>query len=303
MAGRYQVKRQDGFTAIVESAHLWRVHLDGRNDRIVDTPGLRRLVDSSARVRLPQPPVISYGLPDELPIEPYLMGLLLGEGGMSGNGLHFTNVDEEIVRSVQHLLPAGHVIKSHIANERAVAGNWRIVGRGGKNGNVIIKELRTLGLFGTTARTKFIPACYRRASEDDRLALLQGLMDSDGHADTDGRVEFSSSSRRLAEDLLAVIRSLGGHAAMNVRTKVMYTSPAQLTPKPAGVAYRIQNINMPNHNPFRLTRKAARYRPRNGAWARRIKLVELMLPGCKADPGSSEQPFYDGFSWKQMQRT
>jgi hypothetical protein len=303
MAGRYQVKRQDGFTALVESAHLWRVHLDSRKDRIVDTLELRRLVDSSARVRLPQPPVISYGLPAELPIEPYLMGLLLGEGGMSGNGLHFTNVDEEIVQSVQNLLPPGHVIKPHIANERAVRGNWRIVGSGGKNGNVIINELRALGLLGSTARTKFIPAAYRRASEDDRLAVLQGLMDADGHADADGRLEFSSSSRRLAEDLLDVVRSLGGHAALHVKTKVRYTSPTQLTPKSAGPAYRVQNINMPNHNPFRLTRKAVRYRPRHGAWARRIRLVELMLPGCRAELVPSAQLFYDGFSWKQTPQT
>ncbi|GAA3568011.1 LAGLIDADG family homing endonuclease [Kribbella ginsengisoli] len=303
MTGRYQVMRQDGFTAIVESAHLWRVHLDSRKDRIVDTPELRRLVNSSARVRLPQPPVISYDLPAELPIEPYLMGLLLGEGGMSGNGLHFTNVDEEIVQSVQNLLPPGHVIKSHIANERAVAGNWRIVGSGGKNGNVIINELRALGLLGSTARTKFIPAAYRRGSEDDRLALLQGLMDSDGHAGADGRLEFSSSSRWLAEDLLELVRSLGGHAAMHAKTKVTYTSPTQLTPKSARPAYRVQNINMPSHNPFRLTRKAVRFRPRNGAWARRIRLVELMLPGCRAELAPSAQPFYDGFSWKQVPQT
>ena len=297
MGETYEVRRQDGSLAVVISEHLWQVEIDGRRKvRVVDAVELKRLVDSPARVRLPQPPPIQYAAPVDLPIDPYLLGLLIGEGGMSGNGLHFTNVDEEIVDAVQDLLPSGHSIKPHIANERAVAGNWRIVGSGGRRGNIVINDLRILGLYGSTSRTKFIPQSYQRASVEDRLAMLQGLMDSDGHADAIGRLEFSSSSQQLARDLLEIVRSLGGQAALNVKNGVTYTSPTQAIPKRAGPAYRIQNINMPKHNPFRLTRKAVRYRARYGAWARRISSVRLV----SATHVPCLQPFFDGFGWNQV---
>jgi hypothetical protein len=303
MGAIYRVRRQDSSLAVVASGHLWQVQIDGRRKaRVVDTIELKRLVDSPARVRLPLPPPIHFVSPAVLPIDPYLLGLLIGEGGLSGNGLHFTSVDEEIVQAVQDLVPAGHLIKPHIANERAVTGNWRIVGRGGRSGNIVINELRLLGLWGSTARMKFIPLVYKRAAVDDRLAMLQGLMDSDGHADAIGRLEFSSSSARLAADFLEVVRSLGGQAALNVRNRVTYTSPTQAVPKAAGPAYRVQNINMPNHNPFRLTRKSVRYRPRYGAWARRIRSVGMVSTATDrpSEPASCLEPFFDGFSWNQV---
>ncbi|NEA33786.1 hypothetical protein [Streptomyces sp. SID13031] len=74
MAVDYKVTRQDSSDAFVVGAHLWRVQVNGRKDRTLNTLELQHLAGSSARVRLPQPPTTFYGLSAELPIDPYPRG-------------------------------------------------------------------------------------------------------------------------------------------------------------------------------------------------------------------------------------
>jgi replicative DNA helicase len=65
--------------------------------------------------------------------------------------------------------------------------------------------LRTLGVLGN----KHIPGTYLRASEPQRRSLLAGLLDTDGTVARSGAVQFSVTSRRLAEDTHELIVSLG----------------------------------------------------------------------------------------------
>jgi hypothetical protein len=269
----YKIGLQDKSSAIACDEHLWMVQVHGVKDKVLSTIDLKRLIErTKARPRVPQIHPVDFAKSDNLPIEPYLMGLLLGEGGMSGGYLGFTNVDEEIINHVGNSLISGHIIKPHISNENAVRGNHRIVSTTGKN--EMIKILRDLGLYGKKSFEKFIPDAYKMASIEDRLSLVQGLMDSDGSVDKIGRCDFASSSQKLSEDLMDVIRSLGGRCALNLKTNIFYTSPTQKTPKRARDCYRLQNINMPFFNLFRLKRKADRFKFRNTAWARRIISVE-----------------------------
>ncbi|SEU33716.1 replicative DNA helicase [Nonomuraea wenchangensis] len=73
--------------------------------------------------------------------------------------------------------------------------------------------LRTLGVL----HDKHIPAAYLRGSEGQRRALLAGLLDSDGHVNTGGQIQFAVTNRRLAADVHELILSLGYKATM--RTK------------------------------------------------------------------------------------
>lgn len=270
----YKIKLQDKSEAISCDQHLWKIKIDGRNDKILNTIELKKFVDKKTnRARTPQIQPVNFCFNNDLPIEPYLMGLLIGEGGMSTDYLGFTNIDEEIIDHVKNNLVSGHILKPHIENENTVRGNYRIISES-KCKNEMICILKELNLQGKRSFEKFIPEIYKKSSIQNRLSLLQGLMDSDGSVDKIGRCDFSSSSKQLSEDVMEIIRSLGGRCALNVKKNIFYTSPNQKTPKQARDCYRLQNINMPFFNPFRLKRKSNRFKFRNAAWARRIISVE-----------------------------
>lgn len=270
----YKIKLQDKSEAISCDQHLWKIQIDGRKDKVLNTIDLKKRVNSKTlRSRIPQIQPVNFSFNDNLLIEPYLMGLLIGDGGMSSDYLGFTNIDDEIIDHVKNNLVSGHILKSHIENENIVRGNYRIISES-KCKNQMIRILKELNLQGKKSFEKFIPEIYKNSSIENRLSLLQGLMDSDGNVDKIGRCDFSSSSKQLSEDVMDLIRSLGGRCALNVKTNIFYTSPNQKTPKQARDCYRLQNINMPFFNPFRLKRKADRFKFRNAAWARRIVSVE-----------------------------
>jgi intein/homing endonuclease len=89
-------------------------------------------------------------------------------------------------------------------------------------------KLRKLGVIGD----KHIPPRYLYASAEQRLALLQGLMDTDGTADQHGRVMFSTVSERMAEQVLWLASSLG-------QKPVLY-KPQRRTGTERSAEYRLQ---------------------------------------------------------------
>src|SRR5581483_5006229 len=103
---------------------------------------------------------------------------------------------------------------------------------------------------GKVARETFIPAAYLNAPAKERHALLQGLMDTNGTLGAEGRdVSAVCASRRLAEDVAWLTRSLGGYARSRPVTK-------------AGAQYWMTSVALPDHfPPFRLERKHERWRP------------------------------------------
>jgi deoxycytidine triphosphate deaminase len=107
--------------------------------------------------------------------------------------------------------------------------------------------LRALGLLGH----KHVPSAYLTAGVAQRTALLQGLMDSDGFADTYGRCEFTSTSEALADGVVELAASLG---CRPVKTK----DRATLYGIDHGPRYRVRYT--PDRPVFRLPRKLARLR-------------------------------------------
>ena len=99
--------------------------------------------------------------------------------------------------------------------------------------NLVLKNVVELGLSGCKSSDKFIPDEYKFTSISDRFSLLQGLMDSDGYADSSNGHSYSTTSRRLAEDVCWVVRSLGGLAYIN-------TSRATLHGKDCGEVYDVR---------------------------------------------------------------
>jgi replicative DNA helicase len=79
-------------------------------------------------------------------------------------------------------------------------------------GSATRRAVEHYGLQGLSSLEKFIPEAYLRGTIEERIDLLRGLLDTDGHVIVPGgrTVEFSTSSRRLADDLIWLVRSLGG---------------------------------------------------------------------------------------------
>ena len=125
-------------------------------------------------------------LEQDLPIPPYTLGAWLGDG-TSGCG--------EITTPDQHIL------------DRIRADGYEITEHKDKLSYGILGlqvQLREHGLLNN----KHVPAIYLKASLQQRLALLQGLMDTDGHC-SQHTCEFCSTNRQLAEAVHELAASLG----------------------------------------------------------------------------------------------
>lgn len=131
-------------------------------------------------------------LPEQdLLIDPYLFGAWLGDGHSHYGAI--TTMDGEVIRAFACYDPKPH---SHQSSGKATTYGLR---------NNFNKHLRLLGVL----KNKHIPVQYLRASKEQRLCLLQGLMDTDGHAPNTGSVEITSSRPQLANGIIELIRSLG----------------------------------------------------------------------------------------------
>lgn len=140
----------------------------------------------------------------ELPIEPYLFGVWLGDGSCSSGSIGMMLSDLEDV-----LL---HVKRSVVSKKQEAAKAGRL-----PFCNVVFKgmrgDLRALGVL----HDKRIPTVYLRASEEQRRELLRGILDTDGHCCARGMVELSLSKRDLMDDVLELVNSLGMLATVQTK--------------------------------------------------------------------------------------
>lgn len=173
-----------------------------------------------------------------LPIDPYVLGAWLGDGSSAGASI--TNADQEILDRIE---AAGYKIGcpyGHSSGAAKIYGIGKLI-----DGTALHTQLRLAGLL----LNKHIPKEYLRASVEQRLSLLRGLMDTDGHAGTNGTIEWCSILPELANSFAELARSLGQKA-------VIYCHPAKLYGKWCGYRYRVRWT--PTINPFGLQRKADR---------------------------------------------
>ena len=187
-------------------------------------------------------------------LDPYLLGVILGDGAISQGSVVVSLPDEEIRVTVESLCPKGVSLKYRDRYDYALT----LDNPGGKT-NPITKELRDLGLMGLKSGDKFVPENLKKSSVRDRLSLLQGLLDTDGYTNGSG-VEFVSKSKTLAEDVAWLIHSLGGVA--RVSEKTLNTGDYA-----GNTYYRVYGGLNHGMNPFRLSRKAEKYTPGRGHWS------------------------------------
>ncbi len=176
----------------------------------------------------------------EVALDPYLVGLLLGDGGLTGATPRISTADTEIIEYIRGLGIIANQVNQY---------DYRLL--------CIYTQLGNLKLRGTHSDTKFIPPEYLFNDIATRLAVLQGLMDTDGYIHANSQsIEYSTCSKQLAEDVLFLVRSLGGRCRIYNYDSHYIKQGQRINGK---TKYRV-NIKIVNLNPFRLKRKADRYK-------------------------------------------
>src|SRR5919198_3441430 len=218
----YRVTFSDGRATECCDEHLWRVHYrDWREPRLLTTKCVAEMLGRKRyrhRLWIDVPTGI-HGHAEALPIDPWLLGALLGDGKLSGTSLIFSTSDAAMLARLLERASEGFTL-------RAAGGyDWRVVqahgahrrGTQGVSPNRLMEALRGLGLWGIRSDEKFIPDIYLSASRDVRLDVLRGLMDTDGWVERRGSTRFCSTSDRLARNVTALVRSLGGWCSVRSR--------------------------------------------------------------------------------------
>ncbi|THA82077.1 helicase-related protein [Streptomyces sp. A0592] len=267
----WRVVLSDGSAVECDDEHLWIVGTSRGWDRdqepeVLTTREIRtdlHKANGSSKWYLPVAVPVDLGNGDRQPLDPYLMGVLIGDGSFRHN-LRLSTVDDEILAAVEAAV-APHCEMAAVPGS-ACDYTIRMRGpRGGTRRNPVIQAVRDLGLWGATSHDKFVPDVYKNAPVKDRLAVLQGLMDTDGTLHANGMsMSFCSASLRLAEDVAWLVRSLGGSARV----------------APRRAAYNVSVALPEEFEPFRLPRKAARMRPgpKYNTFRRGIRAVEHVGP-------------------------
>jgi len=205
-------------------------------------------------------------------ISPYIMGVLLGAGTLSEDySIYFTTADEEVVKNCQDLLPYNMICKLQSTSKTSKVNNYSFINKNNKQkeDNLFNYEINRLGLRGKKSINKFIPDIYKFNSVKNRIALLQGLMDTDGFVSEDGSdVEYYSISDQLSEDFKFLVQSLGGIAHINKKL-VKYSFNKSEEEKE--VICNVVSLSLPSDIcPVRLTRKVNRFKSRKYPISRTI---------------------------------
>lgn len=166
----------------------------------------------SKRPSLISPAVINYLPGDDLPIHPYAVGALLGDGGLGYDSVVFTTADKSILHRLMDCLgdltigysPDGDY--SYRINQELI----RSKETGQFQQGDLSRELKKIGLRKVVRDGKFIPDQYLNASVEDRLQLLAGLIDTDGDSES-----FVQKSKILTDGFAELVRSLGGKATVD----------------------------------------------------------------------------------------
>ncbi len=289
----YRVTAQDGASTLASGDHLWAVAT--RDDRRRGKP-LRVLTTREMIGNLRASHYHRYELPlhsapvrfpyREVPMDPYALGLLLGDGCLTGTSTpSFATCDPELAWELQLRLPGIQVRPRHEAQYQLnqVTSPGEVI----TLENPVTAVARRLGLHAARSGTKFVPDLYLYNSSKVRVAILQGLLDSDGGPVTQKnrtcRIQYTTTSPRLRDDVIFLVRSLGGVAYHRMRP-AMGRAPGLVKGRP--VYHRhdayIIDIRLPEGiEPFRLRRKLESYNAAGGG--RPMRFIESIEPAGTAE--------------------
>ena len=274
-----KVTFSDGTSTECCDEHLWTVYsaktqkwytletkefLDGKHNL--------RLGGKQYRYKIPITKPINFkNSANEHLISPYILGVLLGDGCLTYNATVFATADTEILDEVAKELQPGYELRKLRANGGL---EYSICKSEGFSNNIYTQKLKELNL-NKTAYEKHIPKEYLLASIEDRIALLQGMMDTDGCIDAKGAsLRYTTISPKLRDDFICLVQSLGG--TCRVWEKPTYYKDKTGKRIDCHLSYVLRPCLPKEICPFRLSRKATRLNPKSLAPVRSITNVEYI---------------------------
>lgn len=234
----YEITFTDGSKTKCGLEHLWIVRDMGRNQKngIVEweTLSLREMLkrgiirssridkygwkNTNYRFRIPLTNPIEYK-ENEYVIHPYILGMVIGDGYLCGNTVTISipKNEKETVNKISLYLQENYKLTG---NFYPSCPQYTIVRKKIKGKfNLYKKEIERLGL-NVKSHYKFIPEEYKFGSIEQRKQLLYGLMDSDGTiTKTGNKISYTTMSKQLALDVIELVQSLGGMAALSIQDR------------------------------------------------------------------------------------
>lgn len=275
----YELTLSDGQKIVADDNHRWKVRRHRRQSWTVMTTA--EMVAAGGRYHLPPVEVQDFGPPSFLPVDPWLLGVLLGDAhlGAGKNEIAISCGEKAFADRILEAVGPNHEIRivrrDYERPEHAEGVEHHIRGP-------LVQQLRDLGVWGELAHQKHVPNAYLWASAKDRLAILQGLLDTDGDVDQGGRAAFNTTSPQLAEDVAHLVRSLGGITRVGVHHPIYRrTSDSPDVRRRGRDSYRCGNIRFsdPDICPVTRTHKVERWRV---GWTRPLAVTSIEPAGRTA---------------------
>lgn len=253
----YRVHFRDGRTVDCCKDHLWCVK-DGTQKLTLSTGEiLTRALEKERPFYSTDGEALRFKIPVCSPVHyeaktyaipPYIMGLMLGDGsfreGDTNKSFQYSSENDILPRRIAEAM--GWDVHKNKAQNYTYSFSYP--GAEGRHKNVWVSDVLAdfPELINCYSHDKFIPEPYMYGSEQQRLELLQGLLDTDGHicSARKGRVSLSTGSHRLAQQVVDLVRSMGWTARLAEDRRDKYA---------CGVCYMV-HIQCPKHmKPFLFT--------------------------------------------------
>ena len=241
----YEITFTDGAKCRCSDEHLWNVSASyGKyktmtlkeimNNKLYTTHKDKDTNYKSWKYRIPKYKPLQFRNKD-VPINPWLFGMLIGDGCFNIESIGLSLYEKDLYDKVQNILIHDNFELRYLSKNHQEIKDFRIADlivskdttkasrKNGKYNHRFLQYIYDLGLQAKHSNEKFIPDIYKYNSIDIRIGVLQGLIDSDGYISNNSHsIEYSTSSKQLAEDIKFLVYSLGGTCSCGEH-KAFYT--------------------------------------------------------------------------------
>lgn len=286
----YSIKFDDDTETLCCNEHLWLARTRNEKKQGMDfkVRSTQELIDkfSFKKFHIPFTQPIQFkpsiDSTSNRSLHPYLLGIILGDGGIK-YGTKISNAEDEILKRVSSLLSPDCNLSHNKDYDYLISTNLVPY-------NPVARELDLMGLLGKGSEDKFIPYTYLFSSIQCRLELLQGLMDSDGGGYTGEKSPtFEVTSKNLALGMAFLVRSLGGWTRIREKKESKYTYKGEVrNGKPV---FRM-TIILP-FNPFGYSAKKNKWSPRKKEKLRSmVSITPMGVRNCRCIKVANENGLY-----------
>lgn len=233
LKGVYRITFSDGTSTLCCKEHLWTYQKpQDKSNCVYRTNSLEEIMKMSLYkqtkrgdknwqffIPMTKPIPFENNSNVKLPIHPYVLGVLLGDGHFSvRDSIGLTNSETDIADKVNNLIGTSFLLSKRNKADTTRADSYIILDldKTANDTNRFKDIIRDLNLLGKKSYEKFIPDIYKYSTIENRIEILRGLIDTDGSI-KEGNYEFSTTSKALAEDVKFIVQSLGGTSTLNER--------------------------------------------------------------------------------------